>query len=119
LSAKTWTVGRRPSSQSLERSAGTPEPADPATYYCVTPGETRPEYFRYNPAGIGDAMARAKWLSGPTQRELATHPDGLTGPAVRDKVFRRYREGREIWAAASGTPDPGDGPPLDLHLRAM
>lgn len=127
MNAKTTVVGSRKSAQSLERSAGTPEPADPDTWYRVEPGETHPEYFPGSLAGIIDADARAGFLSVGLgkQRVLATRakPLEIGGrvllPACQDKVIRRYTGGHQLWSAASGTPDPGDDPPLTLRLRAM
>jgi hypothetical protein len=114
MSAKTTTVGSRTSHQSLEQSAGLPEPADPGAHYCVDPGETAREYFPSRPGqsmleALTSAIARAAWLSV-----------ALLAPC-QDKVIRRYRGGREIWSAASKTPDPGDDPPgrLTLALKGM
>jgi len=129
MSAKTTTVGSRTSHQSLEQSAGLPEPADPGAHYCVDPGETAREYFPSRPGqsmleALTSAIARAAWLSValPPQRVLATRGEGhrLLAPC-QDKVIRRYRGGREIWSAASKTPDPGDDPPgrLTLALKGM
>jgi hypothetical protein len=122
MTAKTTVVGSRKSAQSLERSAGTPEPADPAAHYRVEPGETHAEYFPGSLAGLVAAGARAGFLSvgHPPQRVLATRakPRGPL-PACQDQVLSRWRGGRQLWAAASRTPDPGDDPPLDLRLRAI
>ena len=95
-------VGSRKSHQSLERSAGTPEPADPAAYYRVEPGETAPEHFGAGLRGLCDAMARAGWLSisGGPQEVLVTRPEGGKLPACTDRVIRRYEGGQEGWSAA-------------------
>jgi hypothetical protein len=126
MTAKTRTVGSRKSHQSLERSAGAPEPPVPGTYYRVEPGETGPEYFRCDLKGLTGAIARAGWLSvaNPPQRILVTRPDGHPLlPGCQDKVIRRYRGGQEIWSAASGKPDESSGRPEDprltLALRGM
>jgi hypothetical protein len=111
--------------QSLERSAGTPEPAKPDSYYCLQPGEgeSPAEYFPDTLQGQSDAIARAVWLSmgrPDTFRVLATHPEGGNLPACTDKVFQRYRGGQQIWSASSAvTPapaaaDPGPAPAARL-----
>jgi len=142
MTAKITVVGSRTSHQSLERSAGTPEPADPAAYYRVTPGETAPEHFGAGLRGLCNALARAGWLSvahGP-QRVLATRPEGGKLPACTDRAIREYAAGLETWSAAgagvmtqaakpepaprrparsSGRPDKAAKPGVVMHLRGI
>jgi hypothetical protein len=118
MADKTRTVGSRKSHQSLERSAGTPEPANPGSHYQVAPGETHPEFFPDTLKGQSDAISRAAWLSvgHSPQRVLVTRAAARHRlPACQDKVIRRFRNGQEIWSAASSQPDPEPGVVLDLR----
>jgi hypothetical protein len=126
MSAKTTkVVGSRPSRQSLERAAGTPEPADPGAFYRVEPGETHPEFFPDSLPGQAKAIARAEWLSvaHSVQRVLITRDvPRLALPACRDKVIRRCRGGASLWAASGGQPDRGEPAgeaAVVLDLRGM
>ena len=117
--------GSRKSHQSLERSAGTPEPADPAAHYRIEPGETAPEYFPAGLRGLCDAMARAGWLSvahGP-QQVLATRPEGGKLPPCTDQRIREYAAGLETWSAAGASvvqaarPEPESSRPVRKPAR--
>jgi hypothetical protein len=139
----TAVVGSRTSHQSLERSAGAPEPADPRAYYRVEPGESAPEYFGAGLSGLTDAMARAGWLSVAhgAQQVAVTRPEGHPRlPACTDQVIRAYEAGRETFTTAApgvmpqaAKPEPAprrarrpargsgrpEGPAMVMHLRGI
>jgi hypothetical protein len=92
--------------QALERSRGSPEPADPGAYWAVDPGdgEHGREHFPPGPRGMKAAMKRALWLSvsDPPQRLLYTRPANRHGPAVTDKIIARYRVRHELSLVPGG-----------------